>query len=341
MSRRQRAFTLVELLVVIAIIGILVGLLLPAVQAAREAARRMQCSNNLHNLALAMHNYHETMKAFPPGNIAWNNRQVGSTRIAGTPEGNGNWYNGMWGWAPFVLPFMEGTALYNSIDFNQRPYVAERGDAWFNEYGPETAYGAQNLLPSQSMPPSYHCPSTPEVGGPRQYKDYAMNSGQGISGPTALYTGGNNMSSCCPERANTCNGIGYKNSKVKIAHITDGTSNTLLLLEQASSIRFWKYPTNPFFWVNHQSQGLAISNQGNAGGADRPYPPNQDPIQMTKSSSQGGFGLVGRASWGFHTGGVQVALCDGSTRFISNTIASIPWRALHTRDGAEVVTVEE
>jgi hypothetical protein len=168
-----------------------------------------------------------------------------------------------------------------------------------------------------------------------------MNSGQGISGPTALYTGGNNMSSCCPERANTCNGVGYKNSKVKIAQITDGTSNTLLMLEQASSIRFWKYPTNPFFWLNHQSQGLAISNQGNAGGADRPYPPNQDPIQMTKSSSQGGFGLVGRASWGFHTGGVQVALCDGSTRFVSNTIAAIPWRALHTRDGSEVVTVED
>ena len=336
MRRLRVGFTLVELLVVIAIIGILVGLLLPAVQAAREAARRMQCSNNVHNLALAMHNYHDTQQAFPPGNIAWNGRQLGATRIAGAvPENNGNWYNGMWSWSIFVLPYMESNSLYGSFDYNRRPYVAERGDAWFNEYGPETAHGAQNLAPSLQMPSSFNCPSTPKtVTG--QYKDYAMNSGQGISGPTALYTGGNNMSSCCPERANTCNGIGYKNSRVKMAHIIDGTSNTLMILEQASAIRFWQYPTNPFAWLNHQSQGLAISNQGNSSGPDRPYPPNQNPIQQTKASGQGGFGLVGRASWSFHTGGVQVALADGSTRFISDTIASIPWRALHSRDGGEV-----
>jgi prepilin-type N-terminal cleavage/methylation domain-containing protein/prepilin-type processing-associated H-X9-DG protein len=333
---KSRGFTLVELLVVIAIIGILVGLLLPAVQAAREAARRMQCGNNVHNIALAMHNYESAHKSFPPGNIAWNGRQVGSTRISGIPENNAAWFNGMWGWAAFTLPFMEGNALDASFNYNLRPYVAERGDVWFAEYGPETAHGVANLSPSILMPTSFACPSTPQaVRG--QYKDYAMNAGQGISGPTALYTGGNNMSSCCPERANTCNGIGYKNSRVKIGQISDGTSNTLLLLEQASAIRRWQHPTNPFVWLNHQSQGLAISNQGNATGPDRPYPPNQDPVNQVLRAAPG-FGLVGRASWGFHTGGVQTAMCDGSVQFISNTIASLPWRGIHSRDGGEVVS---
>ena len=333
----RKGFTLVELLVVIAIIGILVGLLLPAVQAAREAARRMQCGNNLHNIVLAMHNYESAHKSFPPGNIAWNGRQIGSTRIAGTPpEANNNWFNGMWGWPVFVLPFMEGSALDASFNYNLRPYVAERNDIWFNEFGPETAHGVTNLIPSQRMPTSFSCPSTPQNAATGQYKDYAMNAGQGLSGPTALYTGSNNLSSCCPERANTANGVGYKNSRVKIAQISDGTSNTFMLLEQASAIRGLARPVNPFVWMNHHGQGLAISNQGNSGGPDRPYPPNVSPTLMINT-----YRLVGRCSWSFHTGGIQSASSDGGTRFVADTIAAGPWRALHSRDGSEVQGFEQ
>src|SRR5262245_28386559 len=102
--RRLRAgFTLVELLVVIAIIGVLVALLLPAVQAAREAARRMQCGNNLRQLAIAYHNYHDVCNQFPAGNIALNRLASGAQRTNGTAEAEGGFYNGMWGWPVAIL----------------------------------------------------------------------------------------------------------------------------------------------------------------------------------------------------------------------------------------------
>ncbi|MFO0921757.1 MAG: DUF1559 domain-containing protein [Pirellulales bacterium] len=343
MSRIRTGFTLVELLVVIAIIGILVGLLLPAVQQAREAARRMQCQNNIHNLAIAMHNYHDTFKAFPAGVTAWRTIGVGATNTNAGTDGtaNGQFYDGMWSWPAFVLPFMEQTALYNQLNFSQRPWVEERGDAWFYTTGPDATTAAQfNKAQCSSMPPTFSCPSTPRIGSPGMYKDYAMNAGQGQSTAANPLPGGTNLSSCCTERATAGNGIGFKASYVQMAWITDGTSNTFMILEQASAIPKWKYPTNPFIWTNHQSQGLALSNQ-----ADTPFPPNMDPIfqvsRVGSPLSNGvGIGLVGRNTRSWHTGGINTANCDGSVRFVPNTVATIPWRAMFTRNGNEVVTVE-
>ena len=341
MKRLRLGFTLVELLVVIAIIGILVGLLLPAVQAAREAARRMQCSNNAHNLAIALHNYHDTYKRFPAGVTAWAGMNSGADRNNGAPENNGGFYNGMWSWAAYVLPFMEGQNVYNTINFNRRPWVEERGDAWFFDVGPDnTVFAAPNINVSRLMPPSYACPSTPQSFSGK-YKDYALNAGHGPSGGSNVQAGGTAISSCCPERAITAGGIAHKNSYIKMAQITDGTSNTLMILEQSSMIPKWRYPTNPIFWTNHQSQGLAISNQGATN-----FPPNQEPVfQVSRPSSPlspgPGIGLTGRCSRSFHTGGINTAMADGSVRFLTETIAGIPWRALHTRDGGEIVTVED
>jgi len=269
MSRKSAAgFTLVELLVVIAIIGVLVALLLPAVQAAREASRRMQCGNNLKQLALAYHNYHDTNKQFPAGNLAMNAWSNGANNRSGTAELNGGFYDGMWGWPVAILPLMEGANLANQFDLNQRPYVAERSDIWFSTFGPETTHGAQNVAPCQQMPKAFSCPSTPPPGGRGQYKDYAINAGGGV-----------NISSCCPERALDSDGVGHKNSKVRMAEITDGTSNTFLHLEQASTYselgraptKFKGLPTNPFVWVNHHSQGMAIAAVG-TGRPCRPIP---------------------------------------------------------------------
>src|SRR6202051_2309198 len=109
-SRRGRgAFTLIELLVVIAIIGVLIGLLVPAVQQVREAAARAQCANNLKQIGLALHSYHDGNKKFPPGYVD------GNTNSASTPD---NDVGPGWGWASFLLPFLEQNAVYNQINFN-------------------------------------------------------------------------------------------------------------------------------------------------------------------------------------------------------------------------------
>lgn len=336
----RRGFTLVELLVVIAIIGILVGLLLPAVQSAREAARRMQCSNNVHNLALAMHNYHDVHKGFPAGSTSYPVMVLGADRNSGSATAVG-FHNGMWSWPAFILPFIEANAVYNSINWTGRPWVEERGDAWFFDQGPDaTAAAALNRIVSAQMPPSFACPSTPQPN-PGKYKDYAINGGHGPSGSVIIQLGGTRINSCCPERATMGSGLGHKHSYVKIAAITDGTSNTFMILEQSSMIPKWRFPTNPFLWMNHQSQGLAMPNQG-----DVPFPPNQEPVfQVSRPGSPfsdaTGIGLTGRSSRSYHTGGIMTSMADGSVRFIANTIASQPWRDLHTRDGGEVAILND
>lgn len=342
MKRCKKGFTLVELLVVIAIIGVLVGLLLPAVQAAREAARRMSCSNNLKQLALAMHNYMDTYKQrLPAGVAAFDANRIGAQRIqlvqnsVETPDGS---YNGMLGWPLAILPYIEAGNLYNQWNVGGRPHTMNKGDIFNADYAEDTTPQAVLNRPlCQQMPPSLSCPSSPLVGLINHYKDYAMNGGQGRNTTAIPLPGGTGMNACCPERATNGNGIGYKNSWIKLGSIVDGTSNTILLVEQSKSIARWAQPTNPFLWVNTQSQGLSMPSMDTT-----PYPPNMDPAIMTRPTTAGNpSALSGRCSWSFHTGGVQAALCDGSVRFISSNIAAVSWRAAHTRDGGEVVALEE
>jgi prepilin-type N-terminal cleavage/methylation domain-containing protein len=349
--KQRRGFTLVELLVVIAIIGILVGLLLPAVQAAREAARRMQCSNNIKQIALAMHNYESTFKRFPSGNTAWYPQNALPTPASGGGRGSGmvtnnNWYDGMMGWAGPILPYIEGTNIYNSLDFRYRPFTSEMCDTWFSQYGPDPANPpipdpanpgfTVNQLASSSAPPSFNCPSTPFIGIQGHHKDYAMNAGMGPypnGRADAVAQGfvGTRQSSCCAERSITSSGVGSKNFYCKMGAISDGTSNTLLILEQSSTIPRFGTPTNPFLWVNHNSQGLAQALQGG-----RNYPPNPDPFNEF-FTHRPGWGLAGRASWGYHVGGVTAAMCDGSVHFMTDSIALPPWRRLHSRDDGQTV----
>ena len=326
MKLSRRGFTLVELLVVIAIIGILVGLLLPAVQAAREAARRMQCTNNTKNISLAMHNYHDTFRRFPAGVTAWPSLATGADQVGGTPGSVGGFFNGMWGWPAAVFPFIEAGNIYDRISFANRPWTEERADRYFGVYGEDTTPSAiVNRDASSVAPPIFSCPSTPEtVRG--KYKDYAMNAGDGPDGSVNI-SSGTKMNSCCPERSTQSSGIGFLNSNVGIGAITDGTSNTFMILEQASRIPTFSYPSNPIFWVNHNSQGLAMPNQG-----DTNFPPN-----MSGTIQIGALALTGRTSRGFHTGGVTASMADGSVRFLSQTIATIPWKAMFSRDGGETI----
>ncbi|MEM7476219.1 MAG: DUF1559 domain-containing protein [Planctomycetota bacterium] len=365
---KRRGFTLVELLVVIAIIGILVGLLLPAVQAAREAARRMQCSNNIKQISLAMHNYESAHRAFPTGTTAFwpqnvvgpdlgngpihgrRHRGFGNNRNPDVRQQNG-WYDGQTGWAIFIAPYLEAGNVYNVFDFRGRPYVSEKNDTWFNEYGPDpqNPTDPNQILASTSAPGVFVCPSTPFNGEPGHHKDYAMNSGLGRWNASAGFVGnpretalvGTRQSSCCPERSHTVSGIGGRMQWARHKDVIDGTSNTLLVLEQSSAIPGWDIPANPFLWVNHNSQGLAVAIQGR-----RLYPPNPDPFNdffthRPGTTGRPGWGLGGRCSWGWHTGGVMVGMCDGSVQFISDNIAQPPWRRLHSRDDGQTVNVND
>lgn len=318
-SRRyaHRGFTLIELLVVIAIIAVLIALLLPAVQQAREAARRSQCANNLHNLALAFHNYESTHRVLPPGSTGGG--LSGTTFVAPWADPQRNccpW--GHFGWPAMILPFMDQQPMYNGMNFNTPAFaetIMEHNNGDFNaamtNRGPAvgTAASNPNSFAAINMPGSFSCPSVPFVRGEKgRYKDYALNA--------------NNTATCCPERgSNGQNGVGWLNSSLRFRDVLDGTSSTFLLLEFShDGNHSWVSKgggTNHFFFVHHPSQGYVIS-----GTAAAPQPPNSN-IQNA------------RAAHSKHVGGVQTVMVDGHLVFISNNIGFSVYSALFSRAGGE------
>jgi prepilin-type N-terminal cleavage/methylation domain-containing protein len=145
---RRRGFTLVELLVVIAIIGILIALLLPAVQAAREAARRVQCANKFKQVGVAMHNYHAAHKRFPPGTVHWDARNFGDPDCGPNPPPSAPLHYHGWGWCVFLLPYLEQQDIYNQVDFGSGVAI------WNPVNFPVTQYRIEAFL----------CPSDPQGG---------------------------------------------------------------------------------------------------------------------------------------------------------------------------------
>ncbi len=210
----KRGFTLVELLVVIAIIGILVGLLLPAVQAAREAARRMSCQNNLKQIGLALHNYESTYKAFPAA-AYWKSGLMSSraTPAAGMHRN--------FSWIATTLPYIEQTALYNNINFSL-PLVS--GPAGGPD--PSTMTGQAmpggRLLVSQRIP-TFECPSDPAFGGGSNPHELAWSNYAGTEGYDWWQRPNHPIS-----------GMFNLNTYTRISAITDGTSNTLAVVEAST-----------------------------------------------------------------------------------------------------------
>jgi len=303
--RLRPGFTLVELLVVIAIIGILVALLLPAIQAAREAARRGQCGNNLRQLAVAMHNYHDSLRTFPPGNLWY---APGHNWTDTNPAGQ---VLGSFGWPAFLLPYLEQEALQEQINFDVPAYVQSIAD--YSNGTIRTLGDPLNREAANSMPPVFVCPSAHRVRSATEHKDYGINGGYGL---------------CCVER-NTASteGIGYLNSAVAIKDITDGTSNTFMFLEFAHwGPHSWCRKNdgcNPFFFVHHQSQGYVCATKGGI-----PAPPN-DPLPGDT-----------RGAFSDHPGGVQAAVCDGRVVFVSDDADFTSYVATFTKAAAEVVTLK-
>ncbi len=286
----RRGFTLVELLVVIAIIGILIALLLPAVQAAREAARRMQCTNNLKQIGVAMHNYHDTYRCFPAG-FTW------------TRHNPQFWGRRAWGWNAFILPFMEQQSLHDEL----RTDIAL--DNIYDQATPDVIELLQQRIdtlrcPSDSAPDL--CDSvdfgwrTPSVAG--DIYDVALSNYVGISGywGNVSYTldGG---------------GVFYGNSYRKIRDIIDGTTNTFAVGERSYAMPGTPNRNHAATWVG-TGNSTGYQNIANARMLARMgWSMNIDYEALGQPF------LMGHSVSSLHPGGVNFLLCDGSVHFLSET----------------------
>jgi prepilin-type N-terminal cleavage/methylation domain-containing protein/prepilin-type processing-associated H-X9-DG protein len=311
--RRRAGFTLVELLVVIAIIGILIALLLPAVQSAREAARRSQCLNNLKQLSLAVILYEDQAKSLPPGSTGGYDVKTGAFPAPFSEPNSGCCPYGHFGWSAIILPYMEQQALYNSIDFKVQAFVQsmpESSRGWGSpDRGP--VGNQRNALAANSQPSTLVCPSAHRVQPKNIHKDYAINGGSG------------NL--CCVERNGPHDGVAWMRSGVKLGEITDGSSNTYLFLECAHwAPRGWidaETGNNPFFFVSHESNGYVIATS-----VEGPAPPN---VSLKNFNTRGAYSS--------HPGGINVSYLDGSVSFVSDYIDFNSYLAQFTREGGEVI----
>jgi len=199
-KKNARGFTLIELLVVIAIIAVLVALLLPAVQQAREAARRSSCKNNLKQIGLGLHNYHDTHRVFPPGWV---------TRITNSTYNNNRFGSGRYGWSAFILPFVDQASIYNQQNFEAANMPNPNNNNALNQ--------------SLSV---YRCPSDtgPDVVAAAQASGYGLSNYAGNYGH--IERPGHSFEQFT-------SGILFGNSSIKMRDITDGTSNTIMAGEHS------------------------------------------------------------------------------------------------------------
>jgi prepilin-type N-terminal cleavage/methylation domain-containing protein/prepilin-type processing-associated H-X9-DG protein len=320
MFRNQRGFTLVELLVVIAIIGILIALLLPAVQAAREAARRSQCTNNLKQISLAVHNYVDTYNAFPMGN-----------------------YSCCWGtWLISLCPYIELKTLAEKY----------QGGGWVGPGSTQPSWysASVNFPVTKTQVAAYTCPSdTPSASPGLQngltFHNYVGNYGnttEDRSSPYGVDSAGN------PNRWGGAPFVGVTIASdqvnpsavppvVRFASIQDGLSNSLLFSEtvqgKSGDLRGFAWWHGGCHFETYLSPNSAepdrLQSASYCVASDAMNPP-------CTAATEGPYsGTVAARSR--HPGGVNAALCDGSVRFISNTIYLDTWRGLGTIRGAETL----
>lgn len=324
-SKSRRGFTLVELLVVIAIIGILIALLLPAVQAAREAARRAQCSNNLKQLALACHNYHSTHRLFPPGEIHGGNWNSGYNSSTGNNnEAHCEWDGQIGCWNNLIFPCIELQNAYDKLDFKVRKQF--------------TVQANRDIM--QMLIPGFLCPSDPYRGLTSDWASadnkcrimhyYAVasdNEGSSLShstGNTATWYG-----HCAAH-----NGTFFNDSEVSIDMIRDGTSNTALLAETWG--RSWPDHVAP---AAGESILQTISGPCMSGGTP-----------CAESSRGMNLHAVVYLDWtpnsahynpwkvnSFHVGGAQMAFADGSVHFVADDVDLTIFKSIATIRGGETV----
>lgn len=293
--RGRPAFTLIELLVVIAIIAVLIGLLLPAVQKVRAAAARTQCVNNLKQVGLALQNYHDSYKVFPSG-------YVSNFDTSGNDTGSG------WGWAAFALPQMEQQNLYTAVQFGQNIEAPANAAA---RVQPVKSY----LCPGDSAPPTWTTKKYDLSGNPvATVCDVASANYIGVFGTTEPGVDGD--------------GVFFRNSKVKIGDITDGTSSTIIVGERAvklglatwtgaaTSANLFPPPGSTAPPVMDNASGMVLGHTGDG------YGPGAPNSYVNQFSSQ-------------HGSGVNFLFADGHVAFLQSSMNYPVYNALATRQGGE------
>lgn len=317
-SRSNKAkvgFTLIELLVVIAVITVLLALLLPAVQQARETARRLQCKNNLKQIGLALHNYHETHGLFPPGAItttfdpspsipwwnAWDDAQ----------QAPGDGFHGT-SWLLQVLPYVDQSSVFNKWDF--RTNVLGNGDL-----------AAMNI-------PLLYCPTRRNDASDEQSIMFNGNTTGGTD-YGGCFGGGNSVGDGLPHQIHHVDssienksvyperGVFFANSSTKFRDITDGTSSTLLIGEMQ------RITDNTKVWLNSQD-GWAV------GGLATLFDTDMNPSHLTNGGLNSGWM---QHAGSVHEGGAHFCLCDGSVRFISESIDTTLYQQLGSRGEGEPI----
>ncbi len=326
--RKKRGFTLIELLVVIAIVGLLVALLLPAVQAARESARRTQCTNNLKQIGVALHNYHDGQGCFPPGYVD------GNINPASTPDSD---VGPGWGWAAFLLPYLEESSARGRINLVQGVAVGN------------------NATVSQQPLTIYQCPTDPLQDAFAVYDISLTNVIATVA--HGNYVGCNGWEECFYNAGGSGNGGGadgltgglgragdglfYRNSRFKAANVTDGLSGTIFVGERSSD-------HSPSTWTAAVAGGLCPAWMAG-------QTPNSAPPGPAYDNADFGEALVlahGNAThlpcadfpifdpdtfYSMHTGqGANFLFGDGSVTFLTSEIDPYTYQYLCTIAGGEV-----
>lgn len=314
----QKAFTLVELLVVIAIIGVLVALLLPAVQAAREAARRTTCANHFKQIGLGLQNYHSAHDKFPVGVNMWDQQSWSACALppSGSSHPRANDFFWGWGWGTYILPYLERQNIYDQLDFSEWDYWGTKS----------RVVGSYNIE-------AYLCPSDAQSGewinccggssmsdrnGDGAFDDVKGLSAAGVASSTDAFCGPRRYPS--PEQ----DGVLFQQSKINAKNITDGLSNTLMVGEVVGHGAGTYYG---FYWhtwnLMHTPNGI------------------NTPLQIIRQT--GFYNMYGATTGGFasyHPGGCHFVMADGSVHFFNETISQVTLSALTTRADDDLATVD-